>query len=207
MPRETNLCHTPPFLLFDLGGVLIENTTFEKLRNLLPIPTDHTLLKERWLASSAVRRFELGQSTPNEFADAFITEWGIRMTPARFLKEFTSWPHGFYPGARNTLTLLRHQYRIGCLSNSNVLHWERFNGFKDDFDIALSSHRLGAIKPDEEAFVGALSACGVEPSAVYFFDDSARNVQAANRLGMQAFQVDGVAPLLRILHTENLLPR
>jgi len=197
--------HKPSLLLFDLGGVLIENSTFDSLNRLLPEPLDTFLLKDRWLGSLAVRRFELGEIAPVEFAAAFITEWGIRLTTEAFLTEFTSWPSGFYPRAQETLRTLRQQYRIGCLSNSNVLHWEKFGGFEDDFDITISSHRLGAIKPDDDAFARALDTCGVEPSAVYFFDDSLGNVQAANRFGIRAFHIDGITPLLNVLHTENLL--
>jgi glucose-1-phosphatase len=197
---------TPSLLLFDLGGVLIENATFERLNLLVPEPLDIATLKDRWLASSAVRRFELGEMSPPEFAVAFIAEWDLRLAPPAFLQEFTSWPTRFYPGAREALRALRQQYRVACLSNSNVLHWAKFNGFKDDFDVAISSHRLGAIKPDDEAFVRALGACGVDASAACFFDDSVGNVQAANRLGIRAFQVDGFAPLLKVLHAEGLLP-
>lgn len=196
---------TPSFLLFDLGGVLIENSTFQSLNELLPERRDITALKHQWLASSAVRRFELGETAPGEFAVSFIAEWGLRLTPEAFLKEFTSWPTGYYPMARDALRALRKRYRVGCLSNCNVLHWEKFGGFEDDFDIAISSHLLGAIKPDDEAFVLALGACGVEPSRVYFFDDSAGNVQAAGRLGIRSFHVEGTASLLDVLRSEGLL--
>jgi HAD superfamily hydrolase (TIGR01509 family) len=197
---------TPSLLLFDLGGVLIENATFTRLNRLLAAPLDSATLKARWLASLAVRQFELGASSADEFAAAFIAEWEIGLVADVFLKEFHAWPSGFYPGARDLLGLLRQRYRIGCLSNCNVLHWEKFSGFKDEFDIALSSHRLGAIKPDDAAFILALEACDADPASVYFFDDSAGNVDTARRLGMRAFHVDGIAPLLTVLRAEKLLP-
>ena len=196
----------PSLLLFDLGGVLIENSAFESLGRLLPEPLDVETLKHRWLTSSAVRRFELAEISPNAFAETFLSEWNLDLSPTSFLEEFHSWPRGFYPEARATLRALRRRYRVGCLSNSNVVHWEKFGGFKEDFDVALSSHRLGAIKPDEEAFVLALCQCEAEPSAVLFFDDSAANVHTARRLGIRAFQVEGFASLLSVLHTEGLLP-
>lgn len=192
-------------LLFDLGGVLIENATFESLDRLLPQHLHASVLKQRWLASPSVRRFELGTIPPDEFAASFIAEWELSLTPQTFLHEFTSWPRGFYPGARETLRFLRQRYRIGCLSNCNVLHWEKFGGFENDFDFALSSHIVGAIKPDDEAFMQAIEACGVEPTKIYFFDDSAGNVDTASRLGIRSFHVDGFAPLLDTLHSEGLV--
>ena len=197
---------SPILLLFDLGGVLIENNVFESLARLLPESVDSSTLKNRWLASAAVRQFELGDLSPEDFAELFLSEWGLPLTPDAFLREFLSWPSGFYPGAREMLRDLRNRYRVGCLSNSNVLHWEKFGGFRDDFDVALSSHRLGAIKPDDKVFVRTLAVCNVEPSGVWFFDDSLANVRAAERLGLRAFHVEGFSRVLNTLRNEGLLP-
>ena len=112
--------------------------------------------------------------------------------PKRFLAEFTRWPKGAYPGATDLLTTLRRTCRIGCLSNSNALHWARFGELLSHFDIALSSHLLGAIKPDHACFMRALQECGVEARDVAFFDDSQTNVEAARDLGMTAFHVNGL---------------
>lgn len=196
---------SPSLLLFDLGGVLIENSTFESLNRLLREPMEVTALRDRWLLSSAVRRFELGAISPADFAEAFIAEWEIQLSSQAFLREFLSWPRGFYAGARETIRDLRQRYRVACLSNSNVLHWEKFGGLENDFDIALSSHQLGVIKPDDEAFLCAFRACEVDPSMVYFFDDSSANVSTARRLGVRAFQVEGIAPLIHTLYVEGLL--
>lgn len=194
-----------PLILFDLGGVLLENATFEKLSFLLQEPTTHQIVKARWLASPAVRSFELGELAANDFALAFIGEWEIDLAPAAFLREFESWPSGFYPGVAETLSTLRRNYRVGCLSNSNEVHWRKFNGFSDYFDFALSSHLLGAIKPDDDAYLRALHRCGVAPSDVRFFDDQLINVETARRLGIDAYHVEGMAQLLPILHSEGLL--
>jgi len=196
---------TPSLLLFDLGGVLLENATFESLSRLLPEPANLVTVKDRWLASPTVRRFELGKMPADQFAEAFIDEWKIRLTPDAFLKEFESWPNGFYPRAAETLSTLRGRYRVGCLSNSNVVHWERFGGFNDHFDIALSSHQLGAIKPDDDAYLRALRQCGAAPSATWFFDDQPVNVETAQRLGIRAYHVEGMTDLLRVLQSEGLL--
>jgi len=208
MPIQTTsgFSDTPSLLLFDLGGVLIENAGFERLNCLLPKAIDETSLKERWLYSPTVRSFELGESSPHDFAEKFIAEWALQLSPEAFLKEFMTWPKGFYPDARETIRSLRQKHRVACLSNSNPLHWEKFGGFAEDFDIALSSHLLGAIKPDREAFLLAITACGVEPGNIRFFDDSAANIHAARNQGMQAFHIEGFESLLRVLRSEGLLP-
>ena len=192
-------------LLFDLGGVVLHNTTFECLNAMFAEPIGLPALKQRWLASDAVRAFELGQVGPDEFAEAFIAEWMIDYTTDAFIHEFSAWPRGFYPGAAAALARLRRRHRTACLSNSNVLHWQRFGGFREHFDDALSSHLLGAIKPDAECFRRALGLLKVEPGEVTFFDDTEANVIAADRLGIHAIHVDGFDELLRALARERLL--
>ena len=195
----------PSLLLFDLGGVLIENSGFERLNVLLPEPIRIDALKKRWLASSLVRRFELGHIPADEFAERFVADWEFSCSPEEFLEEFVSWPKGFYPGAQKLLADLRQVHRVGCLSNSNVLHWEKFGGLEGHFDVALSSHVLGVIKPDQECFERALHVCGVEANEVLFFDDSIANVLGARRLGIRAWHVNGVEELKLALRKEGLL--
>lgn len=185
----------PALLLFDLGGVLLENASLARLNPLLPVPMAPAAFKERWLRSPAVRSFEIGAIDAATFADAFVQEWQVPLSREAFLAEFASWPLGFYPGARELLARLRQRYRIACLSNSNEVHWARFGGFVDVFELALSSHEIGAIKPDDEAFLLTLTRCGVAPADVVFFDDTHSNVVAARRLGMRACQVEGMAEL------------
>lgn len=197
----------PSLLLFDLGGVIIENATFGRLSRLLPERLDEGAVKNRWMVSSAVRRFELGQISPPEFARTFMAEWGLRLPQDVFLEEFYSWPGGPFPGALEAVRELRSRHRVACLSNCSATHWEKFGPFLGEFDVALSSHLLGAIKPDEEAFLRAFSRCGVEPGAVRFFDDTLANVEAARRLGARSFHVEGIGPLLRALRSEGLLGR
>lgn len=196
-PRKT--------LLFDLGGVVLQNSAFARLNVLLPGPMKLQVLKQRWLTSAAVRAFELGQVGPDDFANAFIAEWSIRCTARQFINEFAAWPSGLYPGAAELLAQLRRRHRTACLSNSNVLHWERFGGFRGYFDDALASHLLGVIKPDAACFKLAFSLLEVEPGEVTFFDDTRTNVRAAARLGVNAIHVDGFDELVSAVSAEQLL--
>ena len=195
----------PKVLLFDLGGVLVENVGFERLNALLPtsLPTED--LKTRWLASAAVRRFEKGACSSDSFAAALVDEWQIGLTPPEFIAAFASWPKGLYPGATELLSSLRDRYTLACLSNSNSIHWERLAGFHGQFDIRLSSHLLGEVKPDAQCYERALQECGVESSQVAFFDDSLANVSAARELGIRAFHVNGLEELRAVLVAQSWL--
>lgn len=189
MPTEPP---APAVLLFDLGNVVVESAGLATLERLLPQLGREEILS-RWLRSGAVSGFESGALSQEAFARAFLAEWPLPMAPAQFLDEFTSWVRGFLPGARELLAGLRSRHRIACLSNTNALHWARLDGIEDVFDVCIASHLTGFLKPDREAYEDALARLGAEPEQVCFFDDLPGNVAAAREVGMQAFQVRGVA--------------
>ena len=195
----------PDVLLFDLGGVLVENVGFDRLNALLPAPLPVEELKTRWLASAAVRDFEVGACSADRFACAFVDEWQIAVAPQEFLAAFASWPKGFYPGAVELLSGLRGRYTVACLSNSNAVHWERFAGFREHFEVRMSSHLLGEGKPDRACFERALRECRARPSQVAFFDDALVNVAAARTMGIRAFHVNGFEELRGALVSEGWL--
>lgn len=194
-----------PFLLFDLGGVLVDNAAVERLQTLLDEPRDRAQLKDRWLHSPAVRGFERGDFSPDEFATGFVAEWRLAMEPGDFLAEFSGWARGFYPGAEDLLRRLRGRYRVGCLSNSNELHWRRFEGFAAYFDVALSSHLLRAVKPDRECFERALEALRLPAGEIVYFDDALPNVHAAAAFGLRVVHVPDFSELENRLTAAGLL--
>jgi glucose-1-phosphatase len=195
----------PTVLLFDLGGVLVENVGFERFNALLPFPIPTEELKTQWLASPAVRSFETGNCTPEIFARNVVSDWQLPLSSTAFLEAFTYWPKGLYAGASELLAALRERYVVACLSNSNAIHWQRFNGFRDHFDFSLSSHLLGEVKPDPQCFRKALQECKTTTGEVAFFDDSLTNVSAARSLGIEAFHVNGLSEVRHSLAEQRWL--
>ncbi len=195
----------PAVLLFDLGGVLVENVGFERFNALLPSPIPTEELKTQWLESPAVRSFEVGNCTPEVFALNVVAQWQLPLSPAAFLEAFTYWPKGLYAGASELLATLRARYVVACLSNSNEIHWQRFNGFREHFDVSLSSHLLGEVKPDPECFTRALQECNTGSGEVAFFDDSLINVTGARALGIEAFHVNGLSEVRHALAAKGWL--
>ena len=195
----------PAVLLFDLGGVLVENVGFERFNALLPSPVPSEELKTRWLTSPAVRSFETGNCTPEIFARNVVSDWHLALSPNDFLEAFTYWPRGLYAGASELLVALRERYVVACLSNSNAIHWQRFNGFREHFDFSLASHLLGEVKPDPQCFRRALQECNATVGEVAFFDDSLTNVTAARSLGIEAFHVNGLTEVRRSLKESGWL--
>jgi glucose-1-phosphatase len=195
-------------LLFDLGGVLVEFSGVRDVAPLLRIQATGSEILERWSCCPHTEAFCLGLLSREDFAERFVRDWGVDLPPERFLQAFRSWSRCLLPGAEELLASLRPRFRLAALSNSNELHWERNAndiGVNDLFDVAISSHQVGFCKPDPRIYQVALGRLGVSPDAVMFFDDVQANVRAASRLGLRAFQVNGVEGVRERLIGERLL--
>jgi len=189
-------------VIFDLGGVLIELDG-------PPLSPTHSRMSEPeiwqlWLQSSAVRLFESGQSSQEEFAAALIKEMALDQTPESFLSYFKEWPVGFYAEVEPLLGDLKHRVQLACLSNTNLLHWERFRQettILNEFDFVFASFKTGHLKPDLAAFEHAIAALEMRPERLLFFDDNPANVQSARSAGMKAEQTRG--PIEAAVHLKR----
>ena len=195
-------------LLFDLGGVLVEFSGVRDLAVLLQGRLSESEIMEQMSRYLPSEQFGLGKLSSRDFGERFVRDWNIELSPEDFLREFQSWSKRLLPGTVELLALLRPQFRLAALSNSNELHWERnINdlGITGLFEVAISSHQVGLYKPDPQMYLTALNRLGVSPDRVMFFDDVPANVTAASALGICAFQVEGVEGVRSRLMQEHLL--
>ena len=177
----------PPIelVLFDLGGVLIEFGGIESMQALTGIESEVELWR-RWLSCPWVRSFERGSCSADEFATGLVGEWQLTVEPAAFLDAFAGWPRGQLPGADTLVAAVRNTVPVGCLSNTNALHWERnFHRWPilDAFDYRFLSFELGVLKPDREVFDRVAERLPAPRDRVLFLDDNAINVDAAATRG------------------------
>lgn len=196
-------------VLFDLGNVLVEVAGFQQLAAWLG-ETDLDTVVEQWLVSPAVRRFERGLCSPEAFGDAIVAEYRLPVSSKAFLDDFARWGQGLSPGAAALVDEVRLRARVACFSNSNQIHWHSQKDHREIkalFEIAFSSHEIGKVKPDREAFVYVVEALGVAPQDVVFVDDSATNVAAARAMGINAHRVRGVAAARAALADLGLVDR
>jgi len=182
-------------LLFDLGGVLVE---FDGITPLVAL-SGGALTREQarrfWLLSDAVRRFETGQCSGDEFAAAAVAELRLGMAPGAFLRQFVSWDRGPLPGALELLDALRPRLLLACLSNNNELHWRRLReetGLLQKFHRCFASHEIGCMKPDRESFDHVVRHLGVAPGRILFLDDNPECVDGARAAGLAARCARGV---------------
>ena len=192
-------------LLFDLGGVLMDFAGFDELARYMPGTPDRSEIRDRWIHSGAVQRFERGEITPEQFADNVIEELEIDLSPRDFLTNFVEWARGPYPGAIDLLSTLKSGFRIAALSNSNELHTPLHRRrFEHAIETFFFSDEIGQVKPEREIFDFVLRDLGVPPHRIAFFDDTPINVEAARKAGIEAYEVDGLPTLKARLHRLGL---
>lgn len=85
-------------------------------------------------------------------------------------------------------TSLRHDYKVGLLSNVGRGWLERLftpDQLTASFDAVVLSGESGVAKPYKEAFDSVASQLGVTPGECVMIDDSQRNVEGAELAGMR----------------------
>ena len=181
-------------VLFDLGGVLVRLGGGVDAMQRLAGLTSPEEVWTRWLTCAWVRSFESGSCTPRDFAQGVVDDWSLSISAAYFLEQFRAWPDGVFEGARELLDQVRQQVRVGCLSNTNALHWSDHSskwGLDDRFDVRFLSFEVGLIKPDREIFDHVSETVGVAPHRIVFLDDNQLNVDQAAASGFVARRVRG----------------
>jgi HAD superfamily hydrolase (TIGR01509 family) len=194
-------------VLFDLGGVLIELGGMAEM-SVFSGEDEESELWRRWLECPWVRRFETGQCDSESFAIGMVESWSMTIEPEAFLTAFTSWPRGFFAGAREMIQSIDASRRIACFSNTNELHADRHTtefGISALFETRFFSHEMGVLKPDREAFDFVVEALGCAPEKILFLDDNQINVIGARTAGLQAERTCGPAEAKAVLAKNGLL--
>lgn len=182
-------------VLFDFGGVLVEWDGVQPLLDLTGGRLSADEARLFWLTSPAVRKFETGRCSPEEFAREAIGELQVGLTPSEFIAEFTSWDRGLFPNARGLVAGLKNRIPLYCLSNNNPIHWvlPHLQDLASDFSQKFVSFEMGLMKPDVAAFEYVAARIPEPVDRVLFLDDNPECVEAAEAVGFVARTVRGVA--------------
>jgi HAD superfamily hydrolase (TIGR01509 family) len=193
-------------VLFDLGGVLVDIGGIGDL-GVFAGETSEDELWRRWLECPWVRRFERGHCDADSFSRGMVDSWSMSIEPEVFLEAFASWPRGLLPGARELVRSISTASRVGCLSNTNVLHadrhWTEF-GIADLFEDRFLSHEMGLVKPDRAAFEYVIEVLGCPAERILFLDDNQINVEGARAAGLRAERTQGIDEARSILASIGL---
>jgi putative hydrolase of the HAD superfamily len=192
-------------VLFDLGGVLLQ---LRDPSELFELGVDNSDFLERWIRAEAVREFESGNATFEQFASRIVIEAALPYGEEEFLKRFHAWPLRLYPDVTGLLDRLSEQYLCAVLSNTNAVHWGRKDiagVLQSRFDKLFLSYETGILKPDREAFDQVVEHYGCAPGEILFIDDTPSNVTAARNLGICAHLASGAGRVERLVSEQRLV--
>ena len=189
--------------MFDLGGVIVNWVGIDAIAQLTGLTRE--AVTNRFSASDIFSAYEIGQCNDDIFAQELIAQFELTVSLSEAKAMWNSWVQESYSGTKEALIKLRQDYTLACLSNTNALHWAHLPThikLDDYFDHSYASHLINAAKPNAESYLIPIQDMGVNPSDIWFFDDTLVNVDAAKSVGMTAYHVDrdvGVTPTLQSL--------
>lgn len=197
-------------VLFDLGGVLVELSSLEKIQAW----TDQGLSKaefwSRLLQSPEFIAFQKGAISADEFSRAMVRILDLRVSATEFQKEFAKWTTQLYPGAKDLVERLAKEVRVACFSNINELHWPLICdtwGMRKLFQGAFASYEIGMTKPDTESFRYVVKELDCPAERVLFLDDLEENVEGARQAGLSSYQVKGPKEAEAVLKDQGFLSK
>ncbi|MFN8016646.1 MAG: HAD family phosphatase [Acidimicrobiales bacterium] len=186
---------TPPVehVVFDLGGVVCRWLPDRRLAALaelsgLPAATIDQAVFESGFDDAGDR----GRFSLDEFAATLGSLLGLAPSADLVGPLGDAWALAYEPHPAVLRAIRSIGRPVALLTNNGPLTEHVMGTALPEvgaaFDQLLFSWRLGAAKPEPEAFAAATAAMGTEPDRVLFFDDSEANVAGAQAFGWQAAQ-------------------
>lgn len=173
------------WLFFDMGSTLI----------------DETLSYQGWFTNAAKltggalsvenieKEYCAGMARYSPTVSGQLAPYGFSGTTAHLYPSELDKP---YPEARNVLSILSNQYKLGIIANQNPGAASRLEqyGLRQYFDIIIASAEVGFSKPDPQIFKLALKQANCSPEqAVMIGDRPDNDIFPAKNLGMHTIRI------------------
>ena len=184
-------------LLVDFGGVLIDLDRSRCIDSFAQLGCrDIDRLLGICHQEGFFSRHEQGLISSEEFRNGIRGMTSLPLTDAQIDAAWNSFLVGIPSYRLECLLRLRRRYKVFLLSNTNEIHWQWAcsNAFPwqayrvdDYFDKIYLSFELKLVKPDPEIFKTVLADARIRPEETFFIDDSDKNCQVAQSLGISTY--------------------
>lgn len=187
-------------ILFDLGGVLLNidyNRTADAFKK-LGIEDFDTLYSQA-KQSGLFDDFEKGIITDQLFISELSHRIPGSVKEEKIVEAWNAMLLNFPVERISLLKVLKENYKLYLLSNTNEIHFRAFNNmFIDRFNFSFSklfhedyySHLIGMRKPDHEIFRYVLKDQNIKIDELLFIDDSEQHIESARRLGIKSLLLE-----------------
>jgi putative hydrolase of the HAD superfamily len=204
-------------IIFDFGNVLDvvdDMQPWLEKREMLASQVGMTgdQLWEHLYYTDPWQKVKRGQISVEEFHDRILRPLGIVETQAQseYMTRLKEGRDKVHPGMAALLSELKPHYRLGLLSNTDLVEMETWikevQGLPGIFDVVVSSAKAGMAKPEPEIYQLALKLLDIAPEEALFIDDLPRNTLAAEALGIPSIVFESPAQLRRELQARGILP-
>lgn len=200
-------------LIFDFGGVLIDLDMNQSILNFKKLGVENV---ENYLSNFGQSGFFMQLEKGKISADEFRSEIRKMTTNIITDKEIDDAWNTFLvriPSEKLDIVYeLRKKYRVIMLSNTNAIHFpyaeQTFFSYKNRsideyFDKCYRSYDMKMAKPDAEIFEAILSQEQVAANRCLLLDDGPKNIEHAQKLGIQTYFVDPKEDLSFLLTNIN----
>ena len=193
-------------IIFDLGGVIlnIDVRKTQKAFTSLGVKNIEEVFRMGHV-ESFFKSYEVGAIDDSQFINSIQKAAGIQVAPEIVVEAWNALLLDFPPDRINFIKELKSKYRLFLLSNTSALHHvrfheifnEEFGGSLDDlFDKAYYSHIIKLHKPNTAAYQLIVDENGLTPGETLFIDDSAANVEGAEKAGLKALHLSNGKTIL-----------
>ena len=187
-------------IIFDLGGVLLDidyNLTRSAFEKLGVARFDEMYSQAN--ADQLFQKLETGHITENDFYKELRHSTCLDLSDDKIRVAWNSMLLSFREGSLHFLEEMSKSHKIFLLSNTNFIHLnafrktfykkERKHPFEEYFDKAFYSCEIGLRKPDAVCFDWVINDLNINPANSVFIDDSAQNIEAAQKAGLQTIHL------------------
>ncbi len=185
-------------IIFDFGGVLTTINTAQAIERFKALGLKDA---ETYLNSYKQTGIFFQLENGDIDADTFIAELGkLCNRDISYDEALDAWM-GFIVNVQSELLeylqTLRGKYRLGVLSNTNpfLQGWARSKSFTsegksldDYFDELYLSYLMKCSKPGRDIYLKMLNDGNMLPHETLFVDDGAKNIEAADALGIKTLK-------------------
>lgn len=187
----------PRNLLFDLGNVIIDldiNGAIENLNKLFRKDADRNTVDKIFID------FECGRVSTDYFIKTLLSQSHKNVKAHDIINAWNSILIGIPKYRLEMLRMLRNNFNVYLLSNTNAIHLEWVHDYvnrvhqvdhfeKSFFDQAYYSHLVGDRKPLPSIYKHVIDDSFMTPALTLYMDDIQENIDVADKLGFRTHLV------------------
>lgn len=200
-------------IIFDIGNVVLDWNPDEILKNAWGVSTNFQYYIDKTFGSPEWLQFDKGEIQLDKLCLIFSTRLGKSVEEMRRLLEVAKESLVPFPKSLELLDSFQEAgFNLYALTNmpdyTFSYLFNKYEFWKKFKHITVSSH-VKMIKPDLAVYEYMLNKNSLDPTKTIFLDDSFKNVQAANELGMLGvhfFDAENCIEQLRAYSTANNFP-